>query len=75
VRPSGPVRRLPADGEQAHSAASSFGSLIRLQAAAVRAKVQPTRALPRWRVFRSPPLVLIQPNASSMRLRIRWLTA
>ena len=51
------------------------GNRTRLQAAAVRVKVQPTRSLPRCRALRTPPQVFIQPNASSMRLRIRWLTA
>ena len=55
--------------------ASSLGSRTRLQAAAVRATIQPTRGRPRWRVLRKPALALIQPKGSSMRLRMRWLTA
>ena len=47
----------------------------RLQAAAVSVKDQPTRSVPRWRVLLSPPQVLIQPNPSSIRLRMRWLRA
>ncbi len=54
---------------------SSFGSRTRLQAAAVRVTIQPTRPRPRWRVLRKPALALIQPNGSSIRLRMRWLTA
>ncbi len=53
---------------------SSFGSRTRLQAAAVRATIQPTRGSPRWRVLRKPALTLIQPKGSSIRLRMRWLT-
>ena len=54
---------------------SSLGNRIRLAAAAVRVTIQPTRPMPRWRVFRSPAAALIQPNGSSIRLRMRWLMA
>ncbi len=55
--------------------ASSLGNRTRLQAAAVRVTIQPTRAIPRWRVLRKPALALIQPKGSSIRLRMRWLIA
>lgn len=54
--------------------ARSLGSRTRLQAATVRATIQPTRGSPRWRVLRKPALALIQPKGSSIRLRMRWLT-
>jgi hypothetical protein len=38
-------------------------------------KAQSTRAKPRSLVRRIPATLLIQPNASSMRLRMRWLLA
>ena len=53
--------------------AMSLGSRTRLYAAAARAKAHPTRSRPRNLVLRCPATVLIQPNASSMRLRMRWL--
>ena len=56
------------------AAASSLGRRMRLQAAAVSVNSQPTRAVPRCRVWRRLPTVLIQPNPSSIRLRTRWLT-
>src|SRR3954449_4284256 len=53
--------------------AMSLGSRTRLYAAAAKAKAHPTRSRPRNLVLRCPATVLIQPNASSMRLRMRWL--
>ena len=55
--------------------ASSLGNRARLWAAAVKVKAQPTRSRPRNLVFSCPPIVFIQPKASSIRLRMRWLTA
>jgi hypothetical protein len=52
-----------------------LGNGIRLQAVAVSVNSRPTRALPRWRVLRSPPTALIQPKLSSSRGRSRWLIA
>jgi len=63
------------DGHQVGASASSLGSRTRLQAATVSANIHPTRSSPRFRVLASPPVVLIQPNPSSMRLRRRWLAA
>ena len=57
------------------AAVSSLGIRTKLYAAAVKVNIQPTSAVPRWRVLRKPPAVLIQPNTSSMRLRPRRLTA
>jgi hypothetical protein len=42
-------------------------------ATALKANIQPTRAVPLWRVLRKPAADFIQPNASSIRLRLRWL--
>jgi hypothetical protein len=62
--------------ESCHGAASSnLGNRIRLAAAAVSVTIHPTRASPRWRVLRRPATALIQPNGSSIRLRMRWLIA
>ena len=36
---------------------------------------QPTRATPRWRVFLKPATIFSQPKTSSIRLRLRRLTA
>ena len=38
-------------------------------------KAHPTRSRPRNLVFSCPAIVSIQPKASSIRLRMRWLTA
>jgi hypothetical protein len=65
---------LEAESGHDQAAASSLGRRMRLQAAAVRVNSQPTRAVPRCRVLRRPPTVLIQPKTSSIRLRTRWLT-
>ena len=54
---------------------SSFGRRTRLKAAAAKVKAHPTRSVPRNIGRRIPPTVFIQPNASSIRLRIRWLAA
>ena len=62
---------LGAESGHDQPAASSFGNLTRLQAAAVSVNIQPTRAVPWWRVLRKPHTVLIQANASSIRLRVR----
>src|SRR5215208_5350142 len=51
--------------------ASSLGKRTRLYAAAAKVKAQPTRSRPRNFVFSCPATVLIQPNASSIRLRMR----
>ena len=45
-----------------------------LAAAAAKVKAHPTRSTPRSIGRRIPATVFIQPNASSIRLRIRWLT-
>ena len=68
-------RALGAELGHDQPAASSLGRRTRLQAAAVSVNSQPTRAVPRWRVLRRPPTVLIQPKPSSIRLRRRWLVA
>ena len=62
---------LGAESGHGHAAARSLGSRTRLQAAAVRVNIQPTRAMPRCRVLRKLPTVLIQPKLSSIRLRRR----
>ena len=41
----------------------------------MKVKAQPTRSRPRNLVFSCPPIVFLQPKASSIRLRMRWLTA
>src|SRR6266851_6474480 len=51
----------------------SFGSRTKLYAAALSVNIQPTRGVPLWRVLRKPAEDLIQPNTSSIRLRLRWL--
>jgi hypothetical protein len=56
-------------------AASSFGSRARLYPATVRVNCAPTRSVPRSMVWASGPTVLPQPKTSSIRLRMRWLTA
>jgi hypothetical protein len=67
---AGRVRRL---GRCAHAAfsCSSFGNRARLYAVAAKAKDQPTRSIPRNFVRRWPAMVFVQPNASSIRLRMR----
>ena len=57
------------------AAVSSLGIRTKLYAAAAKVNIQPTSTVPRCRVLRRPPAVLIQPNTSSMRLRPRRLTA
>jgi hypothetical protein len=52
----------------------SLGSRVRLQAAA-KVNAHPTRSRPRNFVFSWLAIVLIQPKASSIRLRMRWLMA
>jgi hypothetical protein len=59
----------------AHAGTNRFGSLTRLWAAATKVKAQSTLGRPRSLVLRSPPTVFIQPNASPIRLPIRWLAA
>ena len=49
----------------AAAAANSLGIRTKLYAAVVKVNIQPTGAVPRWRVLRRPPVVLIQPNTSS----------
>ena len=68
-------RRFEAESGHGQAAAISLGSLTRLYAAAVKVNIHPTRSLPLWRVLRNPPVVLAQPNTSSMRLRMRKETA
>jgi hypothetical protein len=43
--------------------------------AAAKVNAQPTRSVPRSIGLRMPPMVFIQPKASSIRLRTRWLAA
>ena len=57
------------------AAGRSFGMRIRLYAAAVRTKNHSTKSRPRCRVFRKPPIVLIQPKGSSIRFRLIMLMA
>ncbi len=57
------------------AAAMSLGSRARLSAAAAKVKAHTTRSRPRNLVLSCPATVLIQPNASSIRLRMRWLSA
>lgn len=52
-------------------ASSSLGN----RTAAAKVKAQSTLASPRSFVLRRPATVLIPPNASSIRLRMRWLAA
>jgi hypothetical protein len=54
--------RLKTDRGDDQVTSSSFGRRTRLQAAAVSVSSQPTRAVPRCRVSRKPPVVLIQPK-------------
>ena len=51
--------------------ANSFGNGTRLYASAVKAKAQSTLSSPRSLLLRIPATALIQPKASSMRLRMR----
>jgi len=60
-----------ADGQVA---ACSFATLRRLYAAPTKYAASCVRSRPRYLVLRKPPTVFIQPNISSMRFRIRWLT-
>ena len=53
------------------SAPRSLGRRVRLYAAAASVKDQPLRAAPRKLVLAWPAMVLIQANASSIRLRAR----
>ncbi len=55
--------------------ASRRGRQTRLQAAAATVKARLTRSTPRSIGRRIPATGFIQPNASSMRLRTRWLAA
>ena len=48
---------------------------IDVAARVMKVKAHPTRSRPRNLVFSCPAMVLIQPKASSIRLRMRWLTA
>jgi hypothetical protein len=50
-----------------------FGMRTGLQAVAVSTKSHLTGLRPQWRVLRRPPTVLIQPNDSSIRLRLNVL--
>ena len=43
--------------------------------AMAKVKAHRTRGTPRNRVFLWPATVFVQPNTSSIRLRMRWLTA
>src|ERR1051325_3422336 len=74
----------PAPGKRSSEARSasrhaadpiSFGSRTRSYAAAAKVNAQSTLARPLSLVWRRPATLLIQPKASSMRLRIRWLAA
>jgi hypothetical protein len=62
--------RVVADSGHVGTSERSFGKRTRLSAAA-KVKAKPRRPRPRNRVFYWPATVLIQPNASSMRLRMR----
>lgn len=56
------------------AATPRFRMRTRLYAAAVRLKYQSTFSTPLYRVLRRLPMVLIQPNVSSIRFRILRLT-
>ena len=61
----------------AHAAASarSLRNRIRLKAAPTKVNHQPTFRRPRNFTFRSRPIIFIQPNDCSTRLRFCWLIA
>jgi hypothetical protein len=72
----GPESCRATDSRRDYAAAvSSLGIRTTLYAAAANVNIHPTNAVPRCRVLRNPPTVLIQPNTSSMRLRTRTLIA
>ena len=60
---------------RSYAGASSLGGRTKLSAAAAKVKAQATLGRPLSFVWRSSATVLIQPNASSIRLRMRWLRA
>ena len=59
-------------GTFARQAASSFGSLARLQAAIVSVNRARTRSMPRYMICAMPPTVFVQPNGSSIFFLHRW---
>jgi len=65
-----PRRRLEALRGQTQPVVSNRGNRTRLQAAALNWNAQPMRGRPRKGARCIPPMVLIQPFASSIRLRI-----
>lgn len=52
-----------------------YDPITRLYATMTRVNCQSILGRPRCRALRSPATVLVQLNASSLRLRMRWLTA